>query len=366
MRSVCLVPYCPWPANTGTKVEMMKHLEVLKKLGPCMIASARGKPVGFGWTDEAIHDLRAQGYQMIFREDFETFRPVWLAGFVYAWACTKLKFERAFGHSNPYHRYAFSSRWWRTVTRDADLAAMHYGFWGRFSSSAPQALVLHEVLSRFHWEGSRRENREWKKSALICVVGHDEAEDLYLQGFKNVLWSPPAIDSVELPLTGDIGIVGTKAPQNLEGLRWLESAANGADVKVQVFGNLAEEVRAPFLTPVGRYGCGTEPYARCGIHLMTRPDRPGLQIKVVEALAYGRAIIARKGSMRGLPPGERAWIEVDDPGRMLTEAQRLSYDRAKRESLAAQACAYYKKYLDSRAIKETLRAAYERAAKGKS
>ena len=60
MKSICLVHYCPWPADTGTKIEMMKHLNVLKDLGSCTIACTRVKPAGFGWTTEAEAALREQ------------------------------------------------------------------------------------------------------------------------------------------------------------------------------------------------------------------------------------------------------------------------------------------------------------------
>lgn len=363
MKSIVLVPYCPLPANTGTKVEMMKHLNVLKGLGECTIASARRKPVGFGWTTETEAALRDQGFKLVFREESERFRSVWPIGFVYAAVCNGLKLSRFFGHSNPYHRHAFSQHWWRQISSDADLAVMQYGFWGRLRSDCPQAIVLHELLSSYHWEGPDREIRDWKDAKLICVVGHDEQETLRARGLDHVLWSPPAIEAEELLLTNDVGLVGTKAPQNLEGLRWLEQARDIDGVRIKVFGNLASEVRAAFLEPVGRYSSNTEPYKQCGIHLMTRPDRPGLQIKVVEALAYGRVIVARRGSMRGLPPGEGAWIDVETPGEMFAAVLRLKKDSSLRECLAGQAKAYYQQHLSSGRIISDLRHAYLTASR---
>lgn len=358
MKSVCLTPYCPWPADTGTKVEMMKHLNVLKGLGQCTIVSARRKPVGFGWTHETEAALQDQGFELMFREASEPFRPVWLIGFIYATLCTVFKLDRSFGHSNPYHRLAFSQRWWQQVTAGADLAVMQYGFWGRFHSSCPQTIILHELLSSYHWEGADRETRDWKDAALLCVVGHDEQEILKKRGLNNVLWSPPAIEPANLPLSDDVGLIGTKASQNLEGLRWLERARGIEGVRIKVFGNMASEARAPFLEPVGRYGVNTEPYERCGIQLMTRPDRPGLQIKAVEALAYSRVIVARRGSMRGLPPQEGVWIDVDTPEEMLAAVIRLRKDPSLREHMAEQAKAYYHQHLSRERILGDLRHAY--------
>ena len=40
MKSVVLTPYCPLPADHGGKVEMWKHLDLLRTMGGCTIASA--------------------------------------------------------------------------------------------------------------------------------------------------------------------------------------------------------------------------------------------------------------------------------------------------------------------------------------
>ncbi len=363
MKSICLVPYCPWPADTGTKVEMMKHLHLLNSLGTCTIASARGKPVGFGWTSEAESELRSQGFDLVFREDAVAFRLVWLIGFAYAQMCTVLRLDRAFGHSNPYHRFAFDQSWWSRITRGMDLAVCQYGFWGRLRSDCPQAIVIHELLSSYHYEGHAREVREWRDADLLCVVGHDERGMLEERGLKHVLWSPPAIAPADLPLTLDVGLIGTKAPQNMEGLRWLEQADAPDGLTIKVFGNIASEVTSPMFDPVGRYGANSEPYEACGIHLMTRDDRPGLQIKVVEALAFGRAIVARRGSMRGLPEGEAAWVEVETPEAMLREALALQQDSGRREALARRARQYYALHLSETGILDALKNGYLQAAR---
>jgi glycosyltransferase involved in cell wall biosynthesis len=91
---------------------------------------------------------------------------------------------------------------------------------------------------------------------------------------------------------------------------------------------------------------------------MTRDDRPGLQIKVVEALACGRAIIARKGSMRGLPDEKGCWIEVETPAEMLAAAGRLQRDEGQRRALADAAKEYYRRHLDHDTVIANLKSAY--------
>lgn len=360
MKSVVLIPYCPWPPDTGTKVEMMKPLQVLRELGPCTIASARSRPVGAGWTEDSIRALRDQGFDLVFREETDRRHARQIPGMLFAVFCKALRMERAFGYGNPYHRYAFTEQWWRKVTEGADLAVMQYGFWARFRSACPQAVILHELLSNYQWGGSRRETRDLAKADLVVVVGYDEEATLRERGLRHVLWSPPAVPAASFEVTPEIGMISTLAPQNMEGLQWLQSTKNGAEAPfVHVYGSAAKVVSAPFLKPVGRYEDRFDPYRRCGIQLLTRDDRPGLQIKAVEALACGRAIVARRGSMRGLPAGDGAWIEVTSPEEMLVAAKRLRENAEERETLGRAANAFYERHLDEQRILDHLKKAFQ-------
>jgi len=337
---------------------MMKHLNVLRELGPCCIASARRKPVGFGWTEEAFAELSNQGFQLVFRENAHGLTLMQLIGLIYAIFCKAMRLDKAFGHSNPYHRFAFNSDWLYQLSKEYDLFVMQYGFWSRAPTACPKAIIVHELLSNYHWGGHRRETTEFGSANLLLVVGYDEFIDLKKRGLTSVLWSPPAVQEEALPLNDQIGLIGTRAPQNMKGLRWLEQADVKVKVKINVFGNMAGEIRSSICKPVGRYGLQTEPYTQCGIHLLTRPDRPGLQIKAVEALAYGRAIVARRGSMRGLPDKDCAWITVDSPEAMIEAAVDLQRNREKREALARKAKNFYRKYLDHDEIISKLKKAY--------
>lgn len=358
MKILALVPYCPWPPNTGTRVEMMKHLEQLRKIGDCTIVSARSKPAGFGWTHESISALQDQGFVVQFREDSVKFSFGNLLGVIYAAVCKGLKFEKAFGHSNPYHRWAFPAKWLTELSHGYDLCVMQYGFWAGVKLNCPKAVVVHELLSNYHWEGPLKETRDFAKADLLVVVGHDEEIVLRKRGLTKILWSPPAVQPIVFPDNTRVGLIGAKASQNIEGLRWLERADFTVAPEISIYGNLAEEIRQPKLRAIGRYKDQQDPYNECGIILLTRPDRPGLQIKAVEALAYGRVIIARRGSMRGLPEGEEAWITVDSPDQMLATALRLQKNPCELQEIAVKARAYYQKYLDHKLVLSSLQNAY--------
>ena len=92
--------------------------------------------------------------------------------------------------------------------------------------------------------------------------------------------------------------------------------------------------------------------------LLPTASGTGVQIKVVEALAAGRAIVARKGAMRGLPPGKGAWLEVSSPEAMWAQAARLSHDVQLRRQQAAKARAYYQQHLNADKLLTELRQAY--------
>ncbi len=362
MKSAVLLPFCPWPSNTGGKVEMLKHLKVLRELGECVILSAGGKPVGTGWSPEKRREAEKQGYNVVLREDEcrLSFRQV--AGIGYAAVCKGLGMETAFGHSNPYHRYAFPEEWWRKHTEGADLAVIHYGYWAWLPCSCPKVIVLLDLWSDVMRFWNRHETDDLKTADLVVAISKDEEEKLKKRGIHTTLWSPPAVAAVQLPDSASVGLVGAATAFNREGLDWLAGAMGHPDLGIQVFGRLASYATNKRFIPVGPYDDQYEPYRQCGIILMTTVQGMGVQIKGIEALAAGRAIVARKGAMRGLPEEKGAWIEVDSPGEMIETAKRLQENASERGQLAIAAKRYYNKHLAHDQVLSNLRNAYLKAA----
>ena len=129
--SCALVPYCPIPINSGGKAEMWRSLQALRELGSCRVVSARAKPVGAGWKPEAIEKFRADGFDLRLREDYRRRSATQQMGIAYAALFKVLGMEKAFGHSNPYHRHAFPVDWWRECVEGCDVAIIHYSYWAR-------------------------------------------------------------------------------------------------------------------------------------------------------------------------------------------------------------------------------------------
>ena len=90
----------------------------------------------------------------------------------------------------------------------------------------------------------------------------------------------------------------------------------------------------------------------------------GVQVKTIEALAAGRAIVARRGAIRGIPRESGAWIEVETPDEMLRVALELQQSPARRAALSAGAHAYYGRYLEAGRIRDELAGVYKELGQG--
>lgn len=348
MRSACLIPYCPFPVDTGARLIFNKHLKFLLDLGECSVLSAKMKPVGYGWSPEHENGLRNLGYSLHFvRHSAETFIPR-AYGIGYALFFKALKMEKAFGHSNPYHRYAFDSEWLYQKTKSLDLCEIHYSYWARLETACPKVVIVHDLWSDIMWEGSGRETQELGRADLLVTVSHDDKVKLLERGLKNVHWSPPCIEEMGFDDSCDIVVVGSGNRHNIEGLEWLK-AGLGTDcpARIHCYGAISRHVQddVRFIAH-GPYGDASEPYRQCGIVLMLTSGGTGLQIKGVEALAAGRAIIARKGAMRGLPNDQIGWIEVDGPEEMKDMMRTLSDYHELRNQLMERARRYYHRHLE--------------------
>ena len=359
MKSVALVPYCPFPADSGGKVEMWKHLNTLQSVGECTLVSAATRPVGMGWAASAKSEVERRGYTIQLREEVFP-RRNWkqLAGLAYGAFCKGLGLERAFGHTNPYHRHAFPPEFLLECSRQADLAIINYSYWAGLPTHCPKVIILLDLWSNVMWGGTRREIEDLRTADLIVVISKDEETQLRQQGLQNILWSPPLAEPSDFSLTSTVGITGSANRFNQEGIHWLSRAAIPQDIPVKIYGALAQFAQWPEVDTVGRYADSHEPYQACGVFLLPTALGMGVQIKTVEALAAGRAIIARTGAMRGLPAGDGAWIEVETPEAMWEQAALFSCDADLREEQGAKARIYYQKHLDSRKILSDLRTAY--------
>lgn len=348
IHSVILLPYCPLPINTGGKREMWQCAETLRSLGPCRILSASHKPVGTGWTPQIITQVREKGYEVVLREDDHPHPSLKMAlGFLWGAFFTAIHEVRAFGHANPYHRWAFPLDWWRKHTLDADLVVVPYSFWAYLPTPRPKVLLLLDLWSNTTWTNRSREAREIAGCDHVIVISKDEEQYLNGRNIFHTHWSPPAVPRCDLPCPAVAGLVGSDSVVNREGLNWLMQSTLKPLVHFRIYGGFAKHAKNTMFDPIGSYVDDLQPYRECGIILMTTTLGMGVQIKTIEALATGRAIIARRGAMRGIPPGKGAWIEVDSPEDMVATANTLLVNNVAREALSKRAHEYYEQHLNS-------------------
>jgi hypothetical protein len=289
------------------------------------------------------------GFTLEFREDCHP-RHSFLqwAGIAYASLALVLGLKKAFGHANPYHRYAFPKSWWYNLTKGADVALIYYSYWAHLPSACPKVLVLLDLWSNYMWGGSGRETQEIAACDHTFVISMSEITQLKARGIRRLSWSPPLVWPGEYPPAEGCALIGSANRFNLEGLRWLERA--GSLIRgcpIRVYGALSGKVKNHVLEQRGRYEETDQPYRENGLVLLATVQGMGVQIKTIEALTSGRAVIARKGAVRGLPPGEGAWVEVETPEEALEWICRLSENEAERRQWAAKTRAYARRHLDA-------------------
>jgi len=359
VKSVVLVPYCPLPANTGGKSEMWQHLQILRQMGECHVLSAGRRPVGAGWTDNTIAQFQKAGFRLSLREDAcPRMSGRQKLGMLYAYACKGLRLEKTFWHGNPYHRYAFPKEWWLNQARGADLAFINYSYWAWLPCECPKVVNLLDLWSDFMWGGHGLETADLKQADLVLVISVDEENTLRSRGISNIVWAPPLAPAETTDDSDQVALLGSDSASNREGLEWLASALVGEKIGVRVYGSLGKRISSQSLIPVGSYADRYQPYRESGIVLMTTVLGMGVQIKGVEALACGKAIVARRGAMRGLPPPGGAWVEIDSPEEMVEQVRNLQTDICQRRALASAAVDYYNRYLKIEDITMRLQKAY--------
>ena len=128
IKSACVIPYCPLPIDSGARAVFNKHLSFLNKLGDCRILSNRSRPVSFGWQSEYIQSLTDAGFTLDLASGLSFYKISQLYGMLYALIFKAIRADKAFGHSNPYHRYAFDPEWIYQNSSEVDLCEIHYSY----------------------------------------------------------------------------------------------------------------------------------------------------------------------------------------------------------------------------------------------
>lgn len=153
----------------------------------------------------------------------------------------------------------------------------------------------------------------------VLCINLDEARYLADCGLAGVSYIPPSVPFAPVPgPTGGpwAGLIGSRAVPNVDGLKH----ALGAIVRlphVVMAGALSEDPMLDDLSDTRIERLGVLPdvrafYARINVALSPVRFGGGLKIKVFEALASGKPVVATSHSIAGFPEGIEGVVAVED------------------------------------------------------
>lgn len=151
---------------------------------------------------------------------------------------------------------------------------------------------------------------------VVCI-NIDEARYLQACGLAGVSYLPPT--AVFRPTPGPTGgavagLIGSSARPNLDGLACAIDALRKLP-RLVVAGSLSEEHVLRDIATVERLGVLPDVagfYARINVALSPVRFGGGLKIKVFEALANGKPVVATRHSIEGFPEGIADIVRVED------------------------------------------------------
>jgi glycosyltransferase involved in cell wall biosynthesis len=238
------------------------------------------------------------------------------------------------------------------------LVTLHNLTWQWYLSRARRASGLHALLLRA--EAARYRHyllRQLPRFAAAACVSTNEASELASVYSGRIETIPTGVDTQLLaPAPEQDGpprvlFTGTLSyPPNSQGIRWFAEEVWPAvtrdlpDARLEVVGRgPTAEVLAlgerPGITVVGPVPLMDPYFAHAHVVVVPILTGAGIRVKIVEAMANGRAIVSTSLGWEGLPdvlPGEHL-LAADDPRQFAADVVRLLRDEPARSKLAQRA-----------------------------
>jgi GT2 family glycosyltransferase/glycosyltransferase involved in cell wall biosynthesis len=240
----------------------------------------------------------------------------------------------------------------------ADYAFLTDGFPYVLRPGSPTAVVMHDLFSsrasQFQQIGEgdsvssldlAREIPMLGQAAVVIAIQADES-NVVRRRLPNttVLTVPLSVAPVEKAQPGDaadILFIGSATAPNLIGLRWFidhvwpSILEQVPDAVLLVAGGASKIVdgSAPRVTALGYVPDLPPLYRQASVVISPLLVGSGLKIKLIEAMAHGKAIVATPATLQGCGKEVRAAVtETADPVTFAAEVVVLLRDRALRES----------------------------------
>ncbi len=226
---------------------------------------------------------------------------------------------------------------------------------------APSLVIMHDLLSGRVTDASEQQVTELPPDAefrllsmadAVIAIQHDEASKVAAAlPNRTVLTAPHAVPTAPRPQPGEpdrLLFVGSNTAPNIIGLQWFFKdvwpavRAARPNACLQVAGSVA---RAIHQAPEGVNFLGVVQnlaplYAQAGIVISPLLTGSGLKIKLVEALAAGKAVVGTSITTQGVEAQTvNAMAVADDPSSFAQAVINLSSNDREREDLAKRALA---------------------------
>lgn len=218
---------------------------------------------------------------------------------------------------------------------------------------ARSAVVMHDLFSaQYPTVSAVEEFANLGRADLVIAIQPEEASIVAerLPG-QAVTVAPMAIEPVSAASAGDqdrLLFVASHTPANVEALTWFCEAvwpllaARRPTLRLDVAGTVA---RGMVRVPEGVRLLGLVPdlqaaYAGAGIVISPLRSGTGLKIKLIEALAQGKAVVATTTTMQGVQSLGGEVVKVsDDPAEFAAHVLALAGDEAERKRLGERGIA---------------------------
>jgi glycosyltransferase involved in cell wall biosynthesis len=258
-----------------------------------------------------------------------------------------------------------------------DAIIVSYVFYSRLLESVPDGVLklidTHDVFSdryrmyRTHGQAGEffstsreEEGRALGRADTVLAIQEQDARH-----FREVAGTPvvvvghlaPPIAGGTVPrrsLPGARGMLFVGGPMgiNLHGISWfiervlplVRQAVR--DAELWLVGGISDRVaQTPGVRRFGFVDPMDELYAQAAVVINPQQFGTGLSIKSVDALRYGRPLVATAAGARGLEAGaERAFLQADSPDEFAERLIRLLLQPTEAQALAQRAGAFAEEY----------------------
>jgi succinoglycan biosynthesis protein ExoO len=232
------------------------------------------------------------------------------------------------------------------------------------SPQARSAVIMHDLMSARVADAAETntvridaaaEFRLLDMADAIVAIQHEEAAQVRAQlPRKRVITAPHSSAPADAPQPGKDNLlffVGSNTAPNIVGLEWFfrdiwpRIRAERPAARLKVAGSVSRALAAA-PEGVGLLGVVSDLaplYAEAGVVISPLYTGSGLKIKLIEALAAGKAVVGTNITAQGVATQVEGAMEVeDDPARFAAAVIALLGDRSRRAALAAAAldCAH--------------------------